>query len=270
MINLANYKKIVIKIGTSQLFDPFHTIFQETWFNSLISDIKLQISEGADIYLVASGSIGFPCQHQGLKMHKLKLQEKQIFSSIGITSLLETYNSKCRINGIEGVAPIFMSIDDTENRKKVASVKEIVEEMSSKKLLPIFIHNDILSSAEIRFGDNDRFAAKVAHFMNADLLILFSRVDGLYASDPTKNSNPKFVREVYEINNDIENMAEDSALGTGGMSVKINAVKMAVHSDCDCVIMNGSLVHPLKKLKENVKSTVFWHKKESKMRYILE
>ena len=270
MTNIKKYKKIVIKVGTSQLFDPVHLNFQETWFESLLADIKMLMAEGCEVFLVTSGSAAIPCQEQGIKYTKLKTLEKQQYSSIGMIDLLKLYENHAKKFGINDISPILLSIDDTENRKKLSSVKEIVQELVAKKLLPVFMHNDILSSAEIRFGDNDRFAAKVASFLKANLLILFSREDGLYSDDPNANSSAKFVKEVYEINNDVESMAKDSAIGTGGMSVKINAAKTALNSGCDVVIMKGSVINPINALDNNAKATYLWSSKESKMRYVLE
>jgi len=270
MIHIESSKLVVIKIGVSQLFDIKLGEFNVDWLASLAEDIKhYTIKFNVKFILVVSGAYVCSAHAESLNIAKLKLQEKQFYSVLGNQGLMMRYHSlfdKVKIMTV----PLYITIEDIENRKRFLSAKAIIENMIAKSYLPIVIENDLVTSAELRFGDSDRLSAKIAHLTDADLLVLFSRVDGLYTEDPQINGAARFVKEIYDITTEIEKMATDSSFSSGGMSAKIAAAKIAVNSGTNCVIMREGIRSPLSKLDIGFKASRFCHSSTGNKKFVID
>ncbi len=269
MNNIDNAKRIVIKIGTSQLFDNRSGSINKIWFDSLISDISDYIKAGKEFIIVTSGAFASVSVEENQSLSKLKLADKQLFSVLGSLDLMKFYSDIFAKIG-KKITPLYTTIEDIENRKRFSTAKTILQSIIEKGYIPIVSENDFIASAELRFGDCDRLSAKIAHISDADLLILFSHVDGLFSSDPTIDHNAHFIKTVYDISSDIEKMATDSSMGTGGMSAKVAAAKIALNSNTSCVIMKENIANPLKKLEIGFKSTWFVPNTQNGKKYIVE
>ena len=195
MINLENSKIVVVKIGVTQLFDTRSGVINMNWLSSLVEDIDTYQQQGVKFVLVVSGSYGIGSFQDSVNSAKMKLQEKQFYSVLGSHELMKVYeNLFNKINS--KIVPAYITIEDIENRKRFTSAKSILKELIKKGCIPIVTENDLITAAELRFGDSDRLAAKVAHLVDAELLVLFSRVDGLYSEDPNVNEEASFYKEI--------------------------------------------------------------------------
>ena len=267
MYTIDNAKRIVVKLGYSQLINVRSGQLEREWFTSLVDDIAKYSEQGKEFIIVASGAIAASIAYSG--QNKLKLLDKQVMSMIGNHETMTYYASEFnRVS--KKIVPLFTTIEDIENRKRLNSSKLVINSIIEKGYIPIISENDLVTSAELRFGDCDRLSARVAHMLDADLLVLFSRADGLYTADPTSNKNAEFIKTVYDINSDIEKMATDSDIGTGGMSAKVAAAKIAINSYTHCVIMREGVNNPLSKLSIGFKSTWFIHSANNTKKYVID
>ena len=265
---IKNAKRVVIKVGGSHIFDNFRKIFEQSWLDSLVSDIVQLKSEGKEVIIVTSGAIIIAAALENADLHKVKLNEKQGLSCIGQVELLKKYSESFAKFGFK-VGQVLLTIEDVENRKRFLSARNVFNYMLSKGVVPIVNENDALATAEIRFGDNDRLAGRVAQISNADLLILLSKANGVYTANPQIEQNVKFVKEVYEVNSDIENMAGDAADCSGGMSAKVVAAKNAMSHGCKVAITNGKVAHPVSRLmNDETQATWFFENPDSKVKYV--
>ena len=267
LIQQAN--KIVIKVGSSFVIDPRHGSVHQEWVDSLVDDIAKLKKEGKQVILVSSGAIIFGCNMLNINPAKTKLQEKQNAAVCGQHELMATYKKSFARHGIN-VAQALVTIEDVENRKRFVSIKSTIDYLLEKNIVPIVNENDLIANTEIRFGDNDRLSARIAQISNADLLVMFSLVDGLYTADPKVDRNSKFVSEIYEISADVESMATDSQQKTGGMSAKVVSAKIALNNKCNIIIANGTFHHPIKRLLEGAKCSSFVVNPSSTTKYKID
>lgn len=263
---LSEAKKIVIKVGSSFIVDPKTGIPKLTWINNFVEDVVSLINQGKKVIIVSSGSVALGCNMLGLNLLKAKLQDKQNASVCGQHEMISLYKNSFATHDIN-VAQALLTIEDVENRKRFTSIKAGIDSLLEFNIIPIINENDLLANTEIRYGDNDRLSARVAHVMGADLLIMFALVDGLYIEDPEEAANPEFVTEIYEITPDIEKMAGDSAGKTGGMSAKIVAAKMAMKSNCNVIIANGNHFHPIKQIMGGARCSSFIIEEDAIQKY---
>lgn len=249
-------KRIVIKIGSSTITDK-NRLVREKWLKTVAKDIKdIKKISKADFIIVTSGAAALGAKKIS-KSGKLKLEEKQAACAVGQVPLMLAY-----MNAMKPllVAQVLLTISDTEKRNSYLNAKTSIETMLDSGIIPVINENDVVATAELRYGDNDRLSARVAQMLGADLLIIFSDIDGLYTANPHSDKNAKHLDIVEEITRDIEKMAGGSAsdVGTGGMVTKIEAAKIAVRAGCDTIITNGNINNPLKKLFDGkVKHTRF-------------
>ena len=258
--------KIVIKVGSSFLVDPVNLTVNQKWLDSLVDDVVNLKKQGKKVVIVSSGSIALGCKTLGLNIQKIKLQEKQNASVCGQHDMIDLYKSSFARHNIN-IAQALITTEDAENRKRMTSIKSTIDYLLEQSIVPIINENDLIANTEIRFGDNDRLSARVGQIIAADLLVLFSIVDGLFTQDPEIYSNAKFIKEVYNVTPDIENMATDSKLKTGGMSAKIASVKIALNNNCNIIIANGKFVNPIKRLLEGADCTNFIIDNSSTQKY---
>lgn len=245
-MNINKFRRIVFKLGSSIITSETGEI-REEWLKSLASDISGLIEQGKEVIIVTSGGVSLGRKFIGKPNGKLKLEEKQAAVACGQIELMQGYKKAFKpIN----VAQVLLTAWDTEKRRSYLNARGAIDSLLKLKIIPIINENDVVATSELRFGDNDRLSARVAQMLAADLLIIFSDVDGLYDSNPNTNKNAKHIAEVSQITSDIEEMAGDPVgkHGTGGMRTKIEAAKIAVRAGCDCIITNGHKNGALKNL----------------------
>jgi glutamate 5-kinase len=270
-LDLKNKKKIIIKIGSALLVEKKGV--RKTWLKKLAKDISDLVKKDYEVAIVSSGAIALGKKYLQVKKENLSLAEKQAAAAIGQIELMRFYQNFFNKFKIK-TAQILLSAEDCNLRSRYLNCQNTIKTLFQNKIVPIINENDSVSVNEIKVGDNDRLAARVSHMVSADLLILFSDIDGLYDKNPKKYKTAKLIPEVLEITKEIENMADGktSTSGTGGMTTKILAAKMLKKSACDVIITNGLENDCLKKLingKQNF--TIFRSKnnlKKSKKKWI--
>lgn len=261
MIN--KFKKIVIKIGSSSIVDEKNKEIKTAWLRSVCKDIQ-SINSNNEIIIVCSGAIALGTKFINNNKPIHRLEDKQAAAAIGQIELAKSWQQALKKNGIQA-AQILLTLNDSEVRRRYLNVRKTINALLKKNIIPIINENDSVTTEEIRFGDNDRLAARVAQMIDAELLILLSDVDGLYTDSPTQNKQAKKISEVFEINSKIEKMASKdfSKFGSGGMITKIWAAKICINSGCSTVISSSNKDRPLLDIsKQN--STWFNSKKTPK------
>ena len=252
-------KRIVIKIGSALLIDKNKGGLKNKWLETLALDICNLIKLKKEVVVVSSGSIALGKKQLELNTN-LTLDEKQAAAATGQISLAHAWKEVMQEHGLN-VAQILLAPDDTETRRKHLNARATLIKLLELGVIPVINENDTVSTEEIKFGDNDRLAARVAQMCSADLLILLSDINGLYSSDPNKNKNATLVSEITEISREIEAMAgpAHSKISSGGMITKIEAAKISMNAGCHMIICDGRLDNPLLKLHDS--QTVFsWFK----------
>ena len=252
-------KRVVIKIGSALLIDKKKGKLNSKWLNSLAFDLNDLIKLNKEIIIVSSGSIALG-QKQLKLQGNLTLDEKQAAAATGQITLAHAWKEVMGIHGLN-IAQILLAPDDTETRRKHLNARATLLKLLELNVIPVINENDTVSTEEIKFGDNDRLAARVAQMCSADLLILLSDINGLYSSDPNKNTDSIFIDEINEITSEIENMAgpTQTSISSGGMITKIEAAKISTTAGCNMIICDGRLNNPLKNLNQN-NSKFSWFK----------
>ena len=219
-------KKIVIKIGSSILIDKKGKP-KKKWLKEFIKDIQSLIKQKKKIIIVSSGAIALGCEYLGIKKNGLKVDKSQAVASIGQIMLMDFYKKAFDKNRIK-ISQILLTLDDTEQRRRSINAKRTIDNLLSMGIIPIVNENDTTATSEIKYGDNDRLASRVAQIASADCLILLSDVDGLFTSNPKKNIKTKLIETVSEINKNIKSYAAktENLYGSGGMKTKIEAAKI--------------------------------------------
>lgn len=249
--SITEAKRLIVKIGSSLLVNQDTGTIHREWLNSLIDDIVHCFKRDQQIIIVSSGAIPLGRRQLQLKNHTLQLEEKQAAAAVGQIKLAHAYQDLLEQQGITA-AQILLTLDDSENRRRYLNAKNTLESLLKLRAIPIINENDTVATAEIRFGDNDRLAARVAQMVSADTLILLSDIDGLYTVNPQINPQAQFIREVTKLTPDILAMASESATeyGSGGMITKLAAAKIALASGCRMVIAAGKPLHPLTRIEK--------------------
>ncbi|MDI9408252.1 MAG: glutamate 5-kinase [Candidatus Pacebacteria bacterium] len=243
-------KIIVIKIGSALLVDEAGEGIRTQWLQSLAADIaELRHNGQKQIVIVSSGAIAIGRRHLGLEGRALKLEEKQAAAATGQIRLAHAWQEALAHYDIT-VAQILLTLEDTEDRRRHLNGRATIQTLLSLGVVPVINENDTVATAEIRFGDNDRLAARVTQMLSADCLILFSDIDGLYTADPRLDSNAEFISIIPEITPEVVAMAGAAPVGysSGGMVTKIAAAKIAVSAGSRMVIANGRDHHCLSRL----------------------
>ncbi len=260
--SISDYQRIVIKIGSSLLVDP-NSGLRKTWLDSLLEDVAQLAKDGKEILIVSSGAIALGRRelHEkdiALRSGFLKLEESQAAAAVGQIALSQIFSETLKAHSLIA-AQILLTIDDTEQRRKYLNARNTIATALRWKAIPIINENDSVATSEIRYGDNDRLAARVATMCSADLLILFSDIDGLYDSPPSENVDAKLIPRVKVIDATIEAMAGEAASvhSRGGMKTKIDAARIATSSGTAMVIASGKQQYPIKRLTETRTGTWF-------------
>ena len=241
---------VVVKIGSSLLVDETGTLRHE-WMQSLAEDISTLRQQDTQVILVSSGAVALGRQALNASKKTLTLPEKQAAAACGQPLLVAAWQKAFSDQSLTA-AQLLITPDVTENRRAYLNARNTLNTLLQAGAIPIINENDTTATAELRYGDNDRLAARVAQMAGADALILLSDVDGLYTSNPQKDTNATLLTEITEITPEIEAMAGDSTNihGSGGMATKIEAAKIATKSGCHTFICNGRTTHPLQQLQK--------------------
>jgi len=253
---LNKSKRIVIKVGSSLLIK--NNNINTTWVNKLSEDISKLSKKKIDIIIVTSGAIALGCKYLKINRKNLKLKEYQAVSAIGQIELINLFKKSLSKKKIK-VAQILLTLEDTESRRRALNAKDTIENIFKFKGIPIVNENDTTATNEIRYGDNDRLAARVAQITSSDTLIMLSDIDGLYTKDPKKFKEAKHIKEVKAITDNIIKSASKSITdyGSGGMITKIDAAQICMSSGCKMILTKGSVNNPISKLEKNKFCTIF-------------
>ncbi|HEY1313027.1 MAG TPA: glutamate 5-kinase [Steroidobacteraceae bacterium] len=255
---LAEAKRAVVKVGSTLLVDAEKGRLNRAWLESFAQDVAAMRKRGQDVILVSSGAIALGRRHLGLNAGKLRLEESQAAAAVGQIRLAHAYKELLDAHDIT-VAQVLLTLGDTEQRRRYLNARGTLNTLLSLGAVPVINENDTVATTEIRYGDNDRLAARVAQMSGADCLVLLSDIDGLYTSDPTLDPQAEFIGRVLEITPAIEAMAGGAAsdMGSGGMHTKIAAAKIAVAAGCHLCIAKGAVQHPLQRIEEGARCTWF-------------
>ncbi len=236
---LAAARRLVVKIGSALLVAESGEI-RRGWLDLLVDDVARCRARGQEVILVSSGAIAIGRRHLGLNGNRLKLEEKQAAAATGQIRLAHAYQEALARHGVT-VAQILLTLEDTEERRRHLNARATFAQLLGMGAVPVVNENDSIATAEIRFGDNDRLAARVAQMTSADTLVLLSDIDGLYTADPRKQPDARHLAMVHEIGPEIEAMAGEAAPGysSGGMVTKLAAARIAMNAGCRMLIARG-------------------------------
>jgi len=251
-------KRLVVKIGSSLLADAKSGALKTDWLGSLAADVAQLKEAGREVIVVSSGAIALGRQVLGLNPGPLKLEEGQAAAAVGQIDLAHAYEEAFKGHGVVA-AQVLLTLGDTEERRRYLNARNTIETLLKLGAVPVVNENDTVATSEIRYGDNDRLAARVATMMSADCVVLLSDVDGLYRAPPKAGTSDLPIEEVAAITPEIEAMAGDTGdeLSRGGMVTKIEAAKIAVAAGTNLVITSGRILNPLRGLSDGGLCTWF-------------
>jgi glutamate 5-kinase len=256
--SLGRFSRIVVKVGSALLVDRARGELRQAWLEALVDDIATLHGRGADVLVVSSGAIALGRTVLGLAAGALKLEDSQAAAAVGQIALARTWAEALARRNITA-GQILLTLADTEERRRYLNARATTAKLLDMRAVPVINENDTVATNEIRYGDNDRLAARVATMAGADLLVLLSDIDGLYTAPPASDPSATFVPLVERITPDIEAMAGGaaSALARGGMRTKIEAGKIATQGGTHMVIASGVVAHPLKAIADSGRCTWF-------------
>ncbi len=255
--SLLTAKRLVVKIGSALLVDRAGLVRQE-WITALAADVMALRRHGIEVILVSSGSVAVGRGQLGLPQRALYLEEKQAAAAIGQIQLVHAYNMAMAAEGLR-VAQILLTLSDTEERRRHLNARATINQLLRLGALPVVNENDTVATNEIRIGDNDRLAARVAVMINADTLVLLSDIDGLYTADPRRHPEAEHLPFVPRLTPQIIAMGGEAPPGysSGGMATKLVAARMASEGGCRMAIADGRAPHALGALADGGKATWF-------------
>jgi glutamate 5-kinase len=255
---LADARRVVVKVGSALLVDQDSGRLNRAWLEALAQDLRRMRKRGQQIILVSSGAIALGRRQLGLQKGTLPLEQKQAAAAVGQIRLAHAYKELLEDDNT-AVAQVLLTLQDSEQRRRYLNARATLNALLALGAIPVINENDTVATAEIRYGDNDRLAARVAQMASADCLVLLSDVDGLYSADPNLDSDAEFFPEVRGITPRIEAMAGGSAsdVGSGGMATKIAAARIAVDAGCYMCIASGHPLNPLRKVEAGARCTWF-------------
>ncbi len=256
---LTQARRVVVKVGSALLVESHSGQVNRTWLESLAADISDLRRQGREVLLVSSGAIALGRRSLGLPVGRLKLEESQAAAAVGQISLAHAWKEVLGRHEL-GVAQILLTLSDTEERRRYLNARSTLNTLLRLGSIPVINENDTVATAEIRYGDNDRLAARVAQMISADCLVLLSDVDGLYTADPTRDPSAIFIPEIRAITPEIEKMGTGSAsdVGSGGMATKIAAAKIAVGAGCHMCVALGRELHPVRRIELGERCSWFY------------
>lgn len=244
--SLATARRLVVKIGSALLVDSSTGRMRREWLDALADDVAMLRARGTEVIIVTSGAVAAGREHLGLVGRPLRLEEKQAAAATGQIRLAHAYQETLARHKIT-VAQVLVTLEDTESRRRHLNARATIDTLLKLGAVPVINENDTVATAELRFGDNDRLAARVAQMISADTLVLLSDIDGLYTADPRKDPTATLIAEVRELTPEIVGMAGEPPPGysSGGMVTKIVAARVAMGAGCRMVIAKGQRLNPL-------------------------
>jgi len=255
---LTRARRIVVKVGSALLVDQANGQVNRAWLGTLVEDLLRLRARNQEVVLVSSGAIALGRRELKLPSGALALPHAQAAAAVGQITLAHIYKELFAATGVT-VAQILLTLEDSEHRRRYLNARATLSELLELGALPVINENDTVATTEIRYGDNDRLAARVAQMTSADCLLLLSDVSGLYTADPNRDPTARLIPEVREITPDIEAMGggSASAVGSGGMATKIAAARIATTAGCAMAIAAGAPLHPVRRLEEGAECTWF-------------
>jgi glutamate 5-kinase len=255
---LTGARRVVIKVGSTLLVDEQDGRLKADWLASLLEDVQVLVRRGQSPLIVSSGAIALGRRRLGLPAGRLRLRQSQAAAAVGQIELAAVYAEALARAGLTA-AQILLTLEDTEQRGRYLNARDTIETLLAQGAVPVINENDTVATAEIRYGDNDRLAARVAQLASADCLVLLSDVDALYDADPRRSTHARPIAVVTRITPDLEAAAgsTQSAYGTGGMVTKLAAARIATVAGCSMVIASGRVAHPLAALEAGARCTWF-------------
>ncbi len=253
-----DFRRIVVKIGSALLVDRTTGRLASDWLEAFVEDVAALAAGGREILLVSSGAIALGRGVLGLPKGALKLEESQAAAAIGQIALARAWSEALGRHGMTA-GQILLTLTDTEERRRYLNARSTISTLLRLRAVPVINENDTVATTEIRYGDNDRLAARVATMMGADLLVLLSDIDGLYTAPPQLDPAARHIPIVPRVTPEIEAMAggAGSEFSRGGMKTKIDAAKIATGAGTAMAIALGKPLHPLKRISEGAPSTFF-------------
>ncbi len=255
---LKSSKRIVVKVGSALIVDSTAGTVKRDWLATLAADVAELRRDKREVVVVSSGAIALGRRALSLKSGGLRLEESQAAAAAGQIRLAQAYVDAFQVHQL-AVAQILLTFEDTEERRRYLNARETLATLLALGAIPVINENDTVATAEIRYGDNDRLAARVASMMEADMLVLLSDIDGLYTANPQRDQNARHIADVAAITPEIERMAEGPVSGysKGGMESKIAAAKIATMAGAGVIIASGHVAHPLRAIAGEARHTLF-------------
>ena len=259
-MSLKNSKIIIIKIGSSLLVDKNKKI-RKKWLSSFAKDIQKLKNKNKKVIIVSSGAIALGCIKMNYNNRNLKLDKSQAIASIGQIELMNLFSNTFSKYNLD-ISQILLTLEDTEERRRSLNAKRTFENLFNLDFIPIVNENDTTATTEIKYGDNDRLASRVAQITNADTLVLLSDVDGLYTKNPKLFKDAKLIKKIENFDEDLKNVNFKgiNEFGSGGMSTKMDAAKICQLSGCNMIIANGLYLNPIDRVIKQNNYTLFLSK----------
>ncbi len=258
MPDFAGAKRIVIKIGSALIVDAESAAPKAAWLASIAQDISALAARKVEVIVVSSGAIALARRRLKLTAAKLRLEEKQAAAAVGQIRLAQAWSEALSAHALTA-AQLLITLEDTEDRRRYLNVRATLRTLLGLGCVPVINENDSVATTEIRFGDNDRLAARVAEMMQADVLVLLSDIDGLYTADPRKDSNARHIPLVAVMTPEIDAMGGEPPPGysSGGMRTKLVAARIATQSGAAMAIALGHRQNPIKAIADGAQCTWF-------------
>ncbi len=255
---LMQARRVVLKIGSALFVDQEMGVLRHQWLESLCADIVDMRKSGKEIIVVSSGAIALGARQLGIDTKHARLEDSQAAAAVGQIQLAHAYQEVLGAHGISA-AQILLTLDDSENRRRYLNASNTLLTLLQNNAVPVVNENDTVATQEIRYGDNDRLAARVAQMISADCLILLSDIDGLYTADPSVDPNGKHILEITELKDEHWEMAGGprSSHASGGMRTKIDAARIAMGAGCRMLITSGHVERPIQALRNGARGTWF-------------
>ncbi len=251
-------ERLVVKIGSSLFVDAATGEFDRAWLAALCEDVADLRRGGTDVVIVSSGAVALGARELGLDIGRSRLEDKQAAAATGQILLAHAYQDLLQRRGVK-TAQVLLTLDDSDSRKRYLNASRTLRNLLNRGVVPVVNENDTVATEELRYGDNDRLAARVAQMITGDCLVLLSDVDGLYTSDPQTDADAAHIEEVAVLTSEHFEMAggPGSMHGSGGMRTKLEAARIAVAAGCRMAITNGHVMHPLRALADGARATWF-------------
>jgi glutamate 5-kinase len=255
---LMQARRIVLKIGSALFVDQHMGALRRQWLEALCADVVDMRKAGKEIVIVSSGAIALGARQLGIDPTRARLEDSQAAASVGQIQLAHAYQEVLGAHGITA-AQILLTLDDSESRRRYLNASNTLLTLLQNNAVPVVNENDTVATQEIRYGDNDRLAARVAQMVSADCLILLSDVDGLYTADPSVDPTGKHLLEITELKDEHWEMAGGprSSHASGGMRTKVDAARIAMGAGCRMLIASGRVERPIQALQNGAKGTWF-------------